>query len=356
MTNRCPRRDLSRAVIGWVNPEGEEHSLVPSDWTSRPGIGKTGMTKEEFELGYQGEKRRQRLRAVGLCLILLVAVIASSIVAYHIGWWSCAASTELSSYDRDSALEPGKRYKPIHDHVLYIGVLSPPGNFQQRQFSRQGWISELARAFPDGQIKLEFFIGQVPIQGNNMSSNAPAIGTQEERLLEERLQEEANWHGDICRVPVVESEVFDTDKVLWLVSNAVDWGARFVLKTMDDQKVMVDDALKKLQERPPTAPPVYFGKVWAPDRTPEGDGQKTWFFDGQCYGISGDVAYKIAVTHFNHSIAFPMYGTNSDDINMAKWIQFEDEIRKEEHLLSVKRLWLPSLCHRLVQLSVATPP
>lgn len=306
------------------------------------------MSKEEFELGYRDWTRRQCIRAAVICLILIAVASACSIAAYRLGWSFAEDTAELRSYREEIVLAAGDTYKPIHNHLLYIGVFSPPGNFEKRQLARHRWIRELqAATFPGGSVKLEFLIGQVPIQGNNVSKVA-TIATERERSFESHLQQEANAHGDIHRIPVADSEIFDSAKVLWLLSKAVSWRSRFVIKTVDDQVVMVADALKKLQTRPPTQPPTYFGKDWDPASEAEADGKRSWFYHRKCYGISGDLAYRISETHFNHSIAFPMYGSTRDDVNVAKWVQFEDNIRKQANILPVERTWMPNLCKALI--------
>merc|ERR1719223_877470 len=110
-----------------------------------------------------------------------------------------------------------RTYEPIEDHVLYIGITSPPNNFEQRMLARQRWVYE-ARNYLEGRAKIQFVIGRVPIQRDDLNIHEPVVATEEERRLEQKLEDEANEHQDIKRVPVVESPLYETDKVLWILS------------------------------------------------------------------------------------------------------------------------------------------
>jgi len=214
--------------------------------------------------------------------------------------------------------------------------------------ARQRWVYE-ARNYLEGRAKIEFVIGQVPIQRDDLNIHEPVVATKEERRLEQKLEDEANKHHDIKRIPVVESPLFETDKVLWILSDAVSWRARFVMKANDDQQVSVKIALATLQRRSPIHAPTYFGKVWTNNTMQAADGKQSWFFSKHCYGISGDLAREISVTHNQHTVGFPVYGTSSDDVNVAKWVTYEDDIRKKLHMDPVKQLWLPDLCASMEQ-------
>merc|ERR1711988_252801 len=48
-----------------------------------------------------------------------------------------------------------------------------------------------------------------------------------------------------------------------------------------------------------------------------------------------------------------MYGTNSGDVNMAKWVKLENTIRKKHALTSVERIAVPDLCEPLSSGDVA---
>jgi len=176
------------------------------------------------------------------------------------------------------------------------------------------------------------------------------VATIEEKELEQRLQNEGSSFNDISRIPVIdETLVFDTDAALWVFENAVSWKARFVMKVKDDHFVAMNRTLGALRQRSSIAPPAYFGKVWTQNDMDEGDGKVSWFYHGDCYGMSGDLAHDIVVTHFTHTVGFPNYGTSRDDVNVAKWVEYESEIRKAQQILPVKHIWMPSLCASIVQ-------
>jgi len=280
--------------------------------------------KDGLEPGYQGSRRRCMYRTCAICSILGIIATACSIAAYNIAWSDWAQTPEWLSYERAKWLShtqaefglgaqvtvagrhgtviwdgrpanqhirvrwmdensesadipvssvkavstlPQEIYKPVRDHVLYIGIISPPSNAEQRAIARRMWV-DAAKDYRDGCVKVEFLIGQVSIQGDNLGGTTPpptaqVIATEDEKHLETQLQSEATLHNDISRVPVVESVNFETDKVLWLLSNAVYWKARFVMKINDNQKVDLDVAMATFLQRSPIAQPIYFGKVQA---------------------------------------------------------------------------------------------
>lgn len=357
-------------------------------------------TRDELELQFQTERRKNRYKVAAFCLILVVVTASCSIVAFRMAWSSWGSSPEWQSFEREIELFPQERYKPVENHMLYIGILSVPKNFDQRDLARKSWV-EHARNHLHG-LKIEFVIGQIPLRGDRVAGGV--VTTLEERNLEEKLQAEADFHKDISRVPAVESALFREDKVLWLLSNAIAWKARFVMKTTDNQRVAVKSALAALQMRTPIAPPAYFGKVklwmessagmYCPNsgnvhsavtsqkacqdkcdencmgisykalagsddncylciddnlqvlpalnfyRKPAEDSNDVWFGE-PCYGISGDLAHKITATHLNNSLRLHRHG---DDASMAKWIAFENGIRQRAGILPVSHVVLPNLC------------
>lgn len=341
----------------------EDHLLsrvaIAAPWSESPTPRRTHLSAEELELGFQGERRKVRLRAAAILFTIVVVGTACAIIAYKWAWSAAVLEEEHESYDRAKQPLSEDGYQPIKSHLLYIGIVSPISHFQQRTLARQTWVNE-ARRHAGGIVKVEFLIGQAPLQRDQQNpfedggvaerESRQKVATIGEKELEQRLQIEGSSFNDISRIPVIdETLVFDTDAVLWVFENALSWKARFVMKVRDDQFVALDRTLGALRQRFPMAPPAYFGKVWTQNDMDEADGRVSWFYHGDCYGVSGDLAHKIAVTHFTHTVGFPSYGTSRDDVNVAKWVEYESEIRKQHQIPPVQHMWMPSLCGSIVK-------
>lgn len=325
----------------------EESSLVEKS-TPRTPI-KTRLTNEELDLGIWLERKRLFSRVFMLGCTTLGLGTAAAIAAYAIAWSSWSTSDDWRNYERGLQIEPDSIYKPAKDHILYVGVLSQPEHFDQRMLARRVWMDKLRKQTNnlEGKIKVEFLVGQVSLTGTP-DANGAVIANKAEKKFEERLQHEASWHGDIRRIPVTKSTTHTTHQVLWLLWNALEWKARFVMKVSDDEQVDVEKVLAMLQERSPIAPPVHFGQVWKNNSLGEADGRNSWFFEG-CFGVSGDLAHKISVMHIDHSIGFPLYGTTNADVNMARWVKHEDDLQRDHGLASVKHMWMPGSCKHIAE-------
>lgn len=281
---------------------------------------------------------------VQLSILILVST-ACSWAAYKYAWHSFWAAHVRG--------DEGVVYEPIEDHILYIGIISPPGNFLQRHEARNQWLLELKSMSSGGQVKAEFLIGQVPIQGNNISETKEVVASESEKKMERDLQDEEKLYNDIVRIPVVEAPLFQTHETFWLLSNAVSWKARFALQTTDAQVIDVKTALSSLEQHTLVDPPIYFGRDFDPDDALEADGKKTWFFDRECFGISGELAHNIVKSHLRHTMAFPTYGSSNAAVNVAKWVKYEDDERKKYGLPRVEHLWVPKLSKKI---EVSTTP
>jgi len=329
----------------------EDHLLsaresISSSTGSRCINTKNHLSKEELELGFQNERRKQRFRIAALCCISVGVGTLCAFVGYSVGWSSWTASEEWNSHVREVQLDPKAIYEPLERIVLYIGILSAPANFQQRIRARREWVDH-ARKDIHGRVKVEFLVGHAANPGALFSSQGIDMSTEKE--IEQRLQHEASLHTDVTRIPVDTSAVTESDRVIWILANGVESKARFVVKVNDDEMVVVGELLKRLELRPPIAQPIYFGQVWTTNIMPEADGKRSWFFQG-CYGISGGLAHKISVVHRDHTAGFPMFGSTSADVNVAKWVNFEDNIRRKNNILPVRHIWMPKLCRSITAL------
>lgn len=291
---------------------------------------------DQYEYGYQGERklRRDRICCYALSLLLLFGVCwASSIAAYRYAWQFFWAPNTLG--------EPC--YESIEDHFLYIGIMSPPENFKQRLEARSRWIEWARTAIPGKQVHIEFVIGQVPIQANNFLQDTDVVALKSEKKMERALQDEGKLYGDISRVPVVEDNSAETLKTFWLWSNAVSWHARFVLQTTDDRIINVERVTRSLEKHLADDSPIYFGMDYDPNLVGEADGHKTWHFNRSGFGISGDLACNIIKNHLLHTMAFPAYGSSNAAVNVAKWAAYEEDLRKKSHATPVMHMWLSNM-------------
>jgi hypothetical protein len=306
---------------------------------------------DTLEYGFQGERRKQRdrmCRMFGQLLILILVSTACSWAAYQYAWHSFWAA--------NLAGEKALVYKPIEDHTLYIGILSAPGNFKQRSQARLSWVQELRDDYPTEKVKVEFLIGQVPIQGNQLLETGEVVALENEKKMERDLQDEEKLHKDISRVPVVEAPLFRAHKTLMLLSNGVSWKARFVMQTTDAEVIDAKVAVEALNKHSPMDPPVYFGMDYDPDNAAEADGKRTWFFDRDCFGLSGELAYNIVKTHLLHTMAWPVYGTSKAAVDVAKWVKYEDDERKKRNVEPVEHIWLPRIAHNIATTTTPLPP
>lgn len=233
-------------------------------------------------------------------------------------------------------------YRPIEDHILHIGIMSPPENRKQRLKARKEWVHDARRHYRDKKIKMDFLIGQVPIQGNNFLGQGELVASETEKKIERDLQDEEKVHDDISRVPSVEAnKLLQTDKALWFFRNAVSWKARFVMLTTDTQAINVTKVMSHLEHRMSIDALIYFGMDEDLNDAPTTD--KTWFFDRHCFGMSGELAYSIVKTHLLHTMAFPAYGSTDVAANVARWVTYENHLRLQMNVAPVMHLLMPNI-------------
>lgn len=302
----------------------------------------------EFDERSEARKQRNRILRVIIYLSLLVLMCtACAWAAYQYAWYSY---WKVHVHGEDV-------YKPIEDHILHIGIISPPGNHRQRFQARNTWVHEAKRFYQDKKVKIEFLIGQVPIQGNNLRGQRDVVASEDEKKMEHDLQGEEHMFNDISRVPIVEeNSLYQTDKGLWLLRSAVSWKARFVMLTTDTRTVNVEKVLAALEQHTPVDPPVYFGMNYNLEDAPHPEGMKRWYFHGECFGISGELAYNIVNTHRLHTLSFPVYGSGDMAANVARWVKYEDDLRIQANVAPVTDVQMPDMQCRKIELPQSAPP
>jgi len=354
---RQPAYIETRRVVEVVEEDRPVVEVTPPS-SARGEFSVPLVHRDDLEYGYQGETKQRRINmALAFGMVMIVAAL-SSYAAHHIAHESRVEYESKSGYFT-GAVQPSCRQNK--DHVLYIGIPSPPHNFQHRLLARREWVYRAREDFV-GRVKIMFIIGQTPIQSNDpsISKERHAVATQEEKTLELRLQDESVLYKDIQRIPVSETltdkrSSADSDTLLWIFKKAVEWEARFVMAAHELQVVPVVDTVVALEKRGNEAPPVYFGEVWTHDTSEEPDGNKSAYYSGPCYGVSADLACGISVLHLNHSVGYPLYSTGIADVNAAKWIHHEmtkwtqvqyagTKLVDDHTERLVQRLELPNLC------------
>jgi len=234
---------------------------------------------------------------------------------------------------------------------LYVGVLSAPRNVECRATARNGWVARLRKQYPTSRVHVEFLVGNMPLQRGRMGHVQGMTATSQEVQIEKQLEVEAQEHGDLVRVPVVEAYAFLTDKSLVLLDRGARSGAEYVMKVDDDMQVDFNLTERTLARRGEHAKPLFAGVYLFSDAAYESqkgvDGNFTPYFSGWCYMLSHDLAREITSTSMAHSVAFPMYGSSSEDVDVGRWVKFEDEKLRNERKARVEYLTIPGLCWRV---------
>jgi len=211
---------------------------------------------------------------------------------------------------------------PLPGHLLFVGVLSGPKNFQRRALIRQSWMDALRET--NASVRVEFIIGHEQIE----KAVQGGLITRNHHDVEMRLEEEAKKHGDINRIPVPESPMSPSgvDKVFHLFSLGVEARYRYILKLGDDQKFTFGEAwveLAALQSQY-----VYVGHLLAtPESTelePSEDDVFHPYFESPSYAFSWHLAHLITKVHGSHTMSFLQYGSFTENLNVGKWVAYED--------------------------------
>lgn len=241
-------------------------------------------------------------------------------------------------------------YNSTGNGTVYVGVISAPGNEQKRHEVREKWLTAARERFVDeggGQprVQLEFIIGRVPVMAGNTGRIQGATATDDEMALEARIANEQAVYGDIFRIAAAESYSELPDKVLLMLGRALQGGYDFVVKVDDDQHLDMDKVLWTVESEDPRDP-LYSGAfLWDEERFPSqvgADGEFRKYYGGPCYLLSHSLVDRIAREHFSHSIAYNLYGGTSEDVDMGRWVAFEDQLLAEQGAKRVKfrTVWL----------------
>lgn len=216
---------------------------------------------------------------------------------------------------------------------VFIGILSAPGNFQRRDMGRNLWLNKLkaskeARA---GRVVVKFMIGRA--SGKTVSLGAEGhlqgrVASTEDKDVEWRLIEESRTNNDIYRLPHTDIYEALPTKVLLTLQAGLAAKADFVVKLDDDQELFFEQLLPFLTIE--NARGYMYGGSFLWDRklydSQKGaDGSFKKYFAGPGYVLSAPLARQIAQTHLSHSVAYDLYGSSSEDVDMGRWVAFEDK-------------------------------
>merc|ERR1719409_2522740 len=95
----------------------EEHMLVATSLKLSPQDVKLQLSRDELELGFQGERRRLRCRAAAICCMFLAVATGSALTAYRIAKQNIKAFKDSESYAHEGNLNVDKllqmRYDPL---------------------------------------------------------------------------------------------------------------------------------------------------------------------------------------------------------------------------------------------------
>lgn len=210
--------------------------------------------------------------------------------------------------------------------TVYIGVISAPMNVQKRREVRERWLTAVRQRFAveDGErprVQAEFIIGRQPINNGQTGREQGAKATDGETSREELLVSEAEEHGDIYRIPAAESYAELPDKVLLMLGHALDGGYSFIVKIDDDQHLDIDTLISTV-ESADLHDPLYAGPF---HRQAGADDEFVPYFGCPCYMLSSVLANGIAREHLEHSVAYNTYGSTSEDVDMGRWVAYEDQ-------------------------------
>lgn len=249
--------------------------------------------------------------------------------------WPLLLGALLQSCSQPSvAIRVGTRtfQSPSSDKLLYVGILSSPGNRHRRDVLRESWLQALKAHYPDKKVVAEFLIGRRPIQGQLAHHPQGTKATETEVQLEMNLTEESEL-GDIARVPMVDDYDTLSEKVLNLLSRGLERGYSFMMKIDDDQDLNISSIDDAFGSRSP-ADAVYAGNyLWERQGYQiqlGADGRFVKYFSGSCYVLSWELARQVAEQDMSHSVAYNMYGSKSEDVNMGRWVKWADEHRSTQ--------------------------
>jgi hypothetical protein len=192
--------------------------------------------------------------------------------------------------------------------ALVVGVLSAPGNADERQACRATWF----RLAPAGDDVLFMF----------------AIGASGDDAVDARVRAEQQQHGDVLLLPLRESYrrlVFKTAALYDYVAQRRDVSFDFLLKTDDDSFVRLDRLLPLL--RGVREPAVYWGSHNTNVKRQSSPAHKwadpLWREDvyppyalGSAYALSSDLVQKLASLSIDNRPMFPV-----EDVATGIWLR-----------------------------------
>lgn len=213
------------------------------------------------------------------------------------------------------------------DRLLFIGILSKPQHFAERDLCRKAYVTALREANVKGCVRASFYIGHEHFS----SAKQGAKPTLEQIELERRLAEEQKLYGDVVRLPLPEEYQNLPDKVLQVLDRGVRERYAFILKVDDDHVPTMNVIMNNIEQLDPKGL-FYAGKyLWDPELVPFVDAQKgprgdsKSYFSGPIYLLSYGLAKMIADEDMSSSAAFMSYGTSAEDLDMGYWVSAQKQ-------------------------------
>merc|ERR1719389_222880 len=115
-------------------------------------------------------------------------------------------------------------------------------------------------------------------------------------------------------------------------------GYSFLLKVDDDRMLYNQQTVDIFKNKDPREL-IYAGEnMWtkkADERQLGHDGTFVGYFPGPSYALSWQLASQIVRTHREHSEEYLRYGSSSEDVDMGRWVQFEEQSGGKVNYLDV---------------------
>jgi len=153
------------------------------------------------------------------------------------------------------------------------------------------------------------------------------ISSEEEQMAAKKLMEEAERHGDIHFIPMVDTYQSLPGKTLSILEYGLYYGARFLIKNDDDvcplfetilplanSSIYDNDKEKMLYSG------IYYWKGTEYKSMAGADGMAGPYWSGPLYLLSRNLAHHIVWTCNAYTYNYAAYGSSSEDVDMGKWV------------------------------------
>lgn len=144
---------------------------------------------------------------------------------------------------------------------IFVAIISAVENLEKREIIRQTWLSTIHQNQSD--------INELPI---NLSGYGFIIGQTKDQVLQIRIEEESNKHGDIAQINIIDNYYNLTLKVVGLMNliNKYCPEVDFVLKVDDDVFVNVRNLKAVIVNTVNKSEKIIYGSPILPRKTDRG--------------------------------------------------------------------------------------